>query len=104
MSPNRDRCTEGRCQGGLGLKTGHMIAPKEKSPKAVLDKIKKIDIESGKIARTSLQIGYLKSRKSARQRPRNDPNNRAQIDRRGNQYSSPLLFLSTSPEFWLPLR
>ena len=50
-------------------------------------KIKKIDIESGKIARTSLQIGHLKSRKSARQRPRNDPNNRAQIDRRGNQNS-----------------
>ena len=35
-----------------------MIAPKEKGPKAVLDKLKKIDIESEKIARASLQIDY----------------------------------------------
>ena len=64
-----------------------MKAPKEKGPKAVLDRKKKLDIESEKIARASLQIGYLKSRKIARQRPRKDPNNRAKIERRGNQNS-----------------
>ena len=37
-----------------------MKAPKEKGPKTVLDRKKKLDIESEKIARDSLQIGYLK--------------------------------------------